>query len=174
MIARLENLRKSSVVFGHLTGLTVAAFDALAADVVPAVEAAHKKALERPNRQRAVGGGDDFDLSTADQVLLTVIWLRQYPTNEVLGFLFGVSDSTASPPAPGACRHWSKRAGTRCARPTPARPGAAVAGVARRHARSGGGNRLVRAKDPAPEAPSAGVLFGEEEGPHAQEPSGRR
>jgi hypothetical protein len=28
-------------------------------------------------------------------VLLTVVWLRQYPTQEVLGFLFGVSDSTA-------------------------------------------------------------------------------
>jgi hypothetical protein len=96
MIARLENLRQSPVVFGHLTGLTVAVFDELAARVVPAVEAAHKKTLERPNRQRAVGGGDDFDLITADQVLMTVIWLRQYPTNEVLGFLFGVSDSTAS------------------------------------------------------------------------------
>ena len=96
MIARLDNLRKSAAVFRHLTGLTVAAFDELAADVVPAVEHTHKKTLERPNRQRAVGGGDDFDLTTADQVLMTVIWLRQYPTNEVLGFLFGVSDSTAS------------------------------------------------------------------------------
>jgi Helix-turn-helix of DDE superfamily endonuclease/DDE superfamily endonuclease len=27
---------------------------------------------------------------------MAVIWLRQYPTNEVLGILFGVSDSTAS------------------------------------------------------------------------------
>src|SRR5215210_7758329 len=96
MIARLDTLRTRPVVFRHLTGLTVAAFDELAADVVPAVEAAHRKTLERPNRQRAVGGGGDFDLSTADQVLMTVIWLRQYPTNEVLGFLFGVSDSTAS------------------------------------------------------------------------------
>jgi hypothetical protein len=96
MIARLDNLRKQPVVFGHLTGLTVAVFDELAAQVVPAVEAAHKKKLDRPDRKRAIGGGDDFDLSTADQVLLTVIWLRQYPTNEVLGFLFGVSDSTAS------------------------------------------------------------------------------
>jgi hypothetical protein len=96
MIARLDNLRKQPVVFGHLTGLTVAVFDELAAQVVPAVEAAHKKKLQRPDRKRAIGGGDDFDLSTADQVLLTVIWLRQYPTNEVLGFLFGVSDSTAS------------------------------------------------------------------------------
>lgn len=96
MIARLDNLRKHAVVFQHLTGLAVAVFDELAAQVVPAVEAAHKKKLARPDRQRAIGGGDDFDLSTADQVLLAVVWLRQYPTNETLGFLFGVSDSTAS------------------------------------------------------------------------------
>lgn len=96
MIARLDRLRKQPVVFGHLTGLTVGVFDELAAQAVPAVEAAHRQKLDRPDRKRAVGGGDDFDLSTPDQVLLTVIWLRQYPTNEVLGFLFGVSDSTAS------------------------------------------------------------------------------
>jgi DDE superfamily endonuclease/Helix-turn-helix of DDE superfamily endonuclease len=96
MIARLDHLRKHPAVFRHLTGVTVAVFDELAAEVVPAVEAAHRARLDRPDRQRAIGGGDDFDLPTADQVLMTVIWLRQYPTNEVLGFLFGVSDSTAS------------------------------------------------------------------------------
>ena len=96
MIARLDHLRTRPAVFAHLTGLTVRVFDDLAAEVVPLVEAAHRKALDRPDRQRAIGGGDAFDLSTADQVLLTVVWLRQYPTNEVLGFLFGVSDSTAS------------------------------------------------------------------------------
>jgi len=96
MIARLGNLRRHPAVFRHLTGLPVAAFDELAAAVVPAVEAAHRARLARPDRQRAVGGGDNFDLATADQVLMTAVWLRQYPTNEVLGFLFGVSDSTAS------------------------------------------------------------------------------
>ena len=96
MIARLDHLRKHPAVFRHLTGVTVAVFDELAAEVVPAVDAAHRARLDRPGRQRAIGGGDDFDLPTADQVLMTVIWLRQYPTNEVLGFLLGVSDSTAS------------------------------------------------------------------------------
>ena len=96
MIARLDTLRKHPTVFRHLTGLTVAVFDDLAAEVVPAVEAAHREKLDRPDRRRAIGGGDDFDLATVDQLLLTVVWLRQYPTNEVLGFLFGVSDSTAS------------------------------------------------------------------------------
>jgi len=76
--------------------LAVAAFDELAAEAVPAAEAAHRQTLDRPDRRRAIGGGDSFDLATVDQVLLTVVWLRQYPTNEVLGFLFGVSDSTAS------------------------------------------------------------------------------
>jgi hypothetical protein len=96
MIARLDNLRNHPAVFKHLTGLVVAVFDELAAEVVPAVEDAHRKKLDRPDRKRAVGGGDCFDLSTADQLLLTVVWLRRYPTNETLGFLFGVSDSTAS------------------------------------------------------------------------------
>jgi hypothetical protein len=31
----------------------------------------------------------------ADQFLLTVVWLRHYPTPECLGYLFGVSDATA-------------------------------------------------------------------------------
>lgn len=96
MIARLANLRKYPTVFRHLTGVTPAVFDDLATTVVPAVEAARRRKLDRADRQRAVGGGDTFDLAVVDQVLLTVIWLRQYPTNEVLGFLFGVSDSTAS------------------------------------------------------------------------------
>lgn len=96
MIARLANLRSRPSVFRHLTGVTVGVFDDLAADTVPGIEAAHRSALDRPDRVRAVGGGDRFDLSTADQLLMAVIWLRQYPTNEALGFLFGVSDSTAS------------------------------------------------------------------------------
>src|SRR3954454_3272440 len=95
MIARLDRLRTHPSVFRHLTGLTVPAFDALAADVVPAVEAAHRKSLDRSGRERAIGAGGAFGLTTADQVLLAVVWLRQYPTQEVLGFLFGVSDSTA-------------------------------------------------------------------------------
>lgn len=95
LIARLENLRKHPGVFRTLTGITVEVFDALADVVVPAVEAAHRQGLDRPDRQRAIGGGDDFDLPMVDHVLATIVWLRQYPTQEVLGFLFGVSDSTA-------------------------------------------------------------------------------
>src|SRR5262245_47580144 len=54
-----------------------------------------RRRLDRPGRQRALGGGDDFDLGVDDQFLLTIVWLRHYSTQECLGYLFGVSDSTA-------------------------------------------------------------------------------
>ena len=56
MIARLANLRNHRAVFEHLTGLTVTVFDALARDLVPALEAGHRRSLDRPNRERAIGG----------------------------------------------------------------------------------------------------------------------
>ncbi len=95
MLLRRDRLRQSPAVFRHLTGLPVALFDALAAELVPAFDADRRRRQDRPGRRRAPGGGDTFDLDPSDQLLLTVVWLRHYPTQEVLGFLFGVSDSTA-------------------------------------------------------------------------------
>ncbi|HKB40531.1 MAG TPA: transposase family protein [Gemmataceae bacterium] len=95
MILRRERLAKFPVVFRALTGLTVALFEAMLPDLVAAFHADRRRRLDRPRRQRAFGGGDDFDLTIADQFLLTIVWLRHYPTQEVLGYLFGVSDSSA-------------------------------------------------------------------------------
>jgi DDE superfamily endonuclease/Helix-turn-helix of DDE superfamily endonuclease len=95
MILRREHLSKHPAVFRSMTGLTVAAFDRLLPELVAAFAADRRRRLDRPGRRRAVGGGDDFDLGVADQFLLTVVWLRHYPTQECLGYLFGVSDSTA-------------------------------------------------------------------------------
>jgi hypothetical protein len=95
MLARLENLRRHPAVFRHLTGLTVALFDALAAEVAPALAQAQRRRRDRPGRRRAPGAGHPYALADADQVLLTVVWLRHYPTQEALGLLFGTSDSAA-------------------------------------------------------------------------------
>jgi hypothetical protein len=43
-----------------------------------------------------MGAGHPFELGMHDHIPLTVIWLRLYPIHEVLGYLFGVSDSTVS------------------------------------------------------------------------------
>jgi hypothetical protein len=95
MILRREHLGQHPSVFRSMTGLTVAAFDLLLPQLLTAFAADRRRRLDRPDRQRAVGGGDDFDLSVADQFLLTIVWLRHYPTQECLGYLFGASDSTA-------------------------------------------------------------------------------
>jgi hypothetical protein len=94
-ILRREHLGQHPSVFRSLTGLTVEAFDHLLPELCAAFAAARRRRLDRPDRHRALGGGDGFDLAVADQFLLTVVWLRHYPTQECLGYLFGVSDATA-------------------------------------------------------------------------------
>ncbi len=96
MIMRHEYLSQHPTVFLSTTGLRVTEFDQLYADILPDYQAAEMRRLERPDRQRAIGGGLSPELDERDQILLTVVWLRVYPTNEVLGYLFGVSDSTVS------------------------------------------------------------------------------
>ncbi len=83
-------------VFMSMTGLHVADFDALVEDVLPALRRADQARRSQRPRQRAVGAGHPFELSGRDQILLTVVWLRQYPIQEVLAYLFGISDSTVS------------------------------------------------------------------------------
>jgi len=100
MILRYEHLSKHPAVFRTMTGLTLTQWSELLRDVLPRHTSAKRErllgALPLEQRQRAFGGGQQGALEAADQVLLAVVWLRQYPTNEVLGYLFGVSDSTVS------------------------------------------------------------------------------
>lgn len=96
MILQYKHLSQHKKVFLSMTGLRVHEFDDLVNDLLPAyVEAEHQR-LDRPDRQRAIGAGHPFDLDDRDQILLTIVWLRVYPIREVLGYLFGVSDSTVS------------------------------------------------------------------------------
>jgi hypothetical protein len=95
MILRYATLTQHPTVFLSLTGLRVPEFDSLVADLVPAYQAYAAARLRRPGRRRAIGAGHPYTLDARDRLLLTVVWLRQYLTYEVLGYLFGVSDTTA-------------------------------------------------------------------------------
>ena len=95
MLARLDRLRQHPAVFRSLTGLSLGVFDALVADVLPALADAEFARRDRPGRDRAVGAGHPFGLGPADRVLLAVVWLRVYPTHAVLAYLFGVSETAA-------------------------------------------------------------------------------
>ena len=95
MLFTTTYLRSFPKVFRALTGLDAPELDGLVRDILPRWEKAEHKRLSRRQRKREIGGGPHFELGPIDQLLLTVIWLRRYPTQEVLGFLFGVSDTTA-------------------------------------------------------------------------------
>jgi hypothetical protein len=94
MIAQYEYLHRHPAVFRAMTGLTLDEFALLLARFAPAYTAAEAARHTRPARQRAVGAGPPFHLDPRDQLLVTRVWLRRYPTHEVLAWLFGVSAST--------------------------------------------------------------------------------
>jgi len=93
---RYQHLKQHRNIFLKMTGLRLNEFNELVKEVLPGFQKAEERRLARPKRQRAMGGGRDSELDGRDQILLTVVWLRVYPTHEVLGYLFGVSDSTVS------------------------------------------------------------------------------
>jgi DDE superfamily endonuclease/Helix-turn-helix of DDE superfamily endonuclease len=95
MIGRYHNLTRFPAVFAAMTGLSVGQFDALEADLALRLAAAERGRLLRADRRRALGAGRKFGLSRRDRLLLTVVWLRRYPINAVLGWLFGVEETTA-------------------------------------------------------------------------------
>lgn len=93
---KYNQLSQHPHIFQKCTGITVESFDEVVKEVLPRYAEAEAKRLERGDRQRAIGGGHPFELDERDRVLLTIVWLRLYPNHEVLGYLFGVSDSTVS------------------------------------------------------------------------------
>lgn len=96
MIGRAVWLTRHPAVFRALTGIGVGEYRQIVGELAAPYAVAERQRLARPERRRAIGGGRRFILSPADQVLLTIIWLRQYPTFPVLGYPFGVDDRPAS------------------------------------------------------------------------------
>ncbi len=96
MMLRYNYLTKYAKVFKSMTGLSIALFDELEEEMVEKFIEAEAQRLSRPDRERAVGGGRDQELAIQDQVLMTVVWLRCYPKQSVLAYLYGVSESSVS------------------------------------------------------------------------------
>jgi hypothetical protein len=85
--------------FLSLTGLTPAEFDRLLADFEP-IYRRHRAAADRTRRdgqrrRRAPGAGGRYAHRLRDRLLLTLVWLKVYPTYELLGLLFGLHKRNA-------------------------------------------------------------------------------
>jgi len=91
-----ETLAAKPRVFKSITGLSVEEFDRLFQKFLPVWVEQERKRLDRPDRQRAIGGGRKYKLSPRDQLVMVLTWLRLYLNTEALGFFFGLDKSNVS------------------------------------------------------------------------------
>ncbi len=88
-----EKLRRRPAVFRSLTGLSIGEFEVLYQQLVDDIERYDETQLERRDRQRAVGAGRRYQHDARNRLLMAMIWLRIYPTYDVLGFMFDLDKS---------------------------------------------------------------------------------
>ena len=88
-----EKLRCRAAVFRSLTGLSIGEFEALYQQLADDIERCDETRLEQGDRQRAVGAGRRYDHDVRNRLLMAMIWLRVYPTYDVLGFIFDLDKS---------------------------------------------------------------------------------
>lgn len=93
-----EQLLRTPKAFPALTGLALEEFDRLFGDVLAADR--HRRATTTTTkdgqpRRRAVGAGRHPDHELRDRLLLTLFWLRAYPSYSLLGWLFGLDKANA-------------------------------------------------------------------------------
>ena len=94
-----EKLSQQSQAFGSLTGMNVTEFHALFVAFAQA-QNTHRAAAtttrrDHKPRQRRSGAGRRFAHSEQTRLLMALVWLRIYPTFEVLGFFFSLHKSNA-------------------------------------------------------------------------------
>jgi hypothetical protein len=91
-----EKLRRRPAVFRSLTGMSLDEFEALYRQLGDEIERHDEARLERRDRQRAVGAGQPYRHDARNRLLMAMIWLRVYPTYDVLGFIFDLDKSNIS------------------------------------------------------------------------------
>ena len=91
-----ESLAVRPAAFASLSGLSLPAFEALYQD--SAAYAQDRQTLltraGKPQR-RAAGGGTPFTHDGRTRLLMALVWLRVYPTYEVLSFFFSLHKANA-------------------------------------------------------------------------------
>jgi len=59
----------------------------------PLMAVADAKRLNKRERQRKIGAGNEYSLTLCDRLLMTLIYYRTYVSQEFLGYLFDLDDA---------------------------------------------------------------------------------
>lgn len=93
-----DRIRQRGGVFRSLTGFCAAEFDALFSEFLRAEKERRLLATRTRRglpRQRAAGAGHPHVLDDRTRLVMALVWLRVYPTFDVLAFLFSLHHSNA-------------------------------------------------------------------------------
>ena len=88
-----EKLSRKPRAFRSMTGLNIDEFERIYLELTYYYPETEADRLARPDRQRAPGAGGEFKHSLGTRLMMTLIWLRIYPTYEVLGVFFELDKS---------------------------------------------------------------------------------
>jgi hypothetical protein len=80
--------------FQRFTGLKVEAFETLVSELRPVYKRLQQQSS--PQRQRKAGGGRKFSLELEERLVLTLMYLRLYISQTLLGYLFDLDDSNVN------------------------------------------------------------------------------
>ena len=92
----VAKLRRKPRHFQAFTGVTVAEFDQLLAQVVPAYEADRECRRNRNDQPRPLGVGHPFTLALPERLLMALMYLRLYVGQSLLAYLFDLDQSNVS------------------------------------------------------------------------------
>ena len=90
----LKILSAQPALFFRLSGIRLTDFNALVATLHPIWLKSEEKRLSRKDRQRAIGGGMNYRLEFAEQLLLCLMYYRTYTSHAFMGLVFNVSSPT--------------------------------------------------------------------------------
>lgn len=91
-----DKLSRRPQAFCSLTGLAIEEFDALYKEVVDKIDRYDESRVNQRKRKRGIGAGGQYKHDACNRLLMAMIWLRIYPTYDVLGFLFDLDKSNIS------------------------------------------------------------------------------
>ncbi len=92
-----ERLAAQPRAFTSLCGLTLTDFETLYQDFAAAYAKDRQQSLtyKGQRRKRAAGAGAKFRQDGRTRLLMALVWLRTYPTYEVLAFFFSLHKANA-------------------------------------------------------------------------------
>jgi hypothetical protein len=92
----VKRLSRQPKHFQTFTGLNVEQFEKIVKELRAVYGKIHREGLKKVKRQRKRGGGRKFELELEERLLLTLMYLRLYVSQTLLGYMFDIDDSNVS------------------------------------------------------------------------------